>query len=452
MKPTLVVPVALLVLQLSAQNAYWTQIPTATSPPPRVGHCLVYDSARGVVVLHGGVGLSDTWEYNGMDWALRSTSGPQLGSTAETMDAVYDSQRQRTVLVDGNYGTGLTNSWEWDGSTWQLQASGNTPPARDGFALAYDSARGRTVLFGGNSGSLPRNDTWEWDGTTWQQMSSGGPIARTKHTMCFDTIRGVVLLFGGSTPYGLVNDTWEWNGLYWREHFGIPAPSARQSHTMAYDPVRDRTVMYGGYINGNGPQDTWEWDGASWTQISPTGAPTSLWDCRMVYDQARHRMMLFGGQPSTSDSWGYAVLGNNAASFSQFGQGCAGPTGTPTLDAAAGSLPTLGGNLVLTLGNLPSSPFNIPFGVLSTNNTNWNGQPLPMDLSSLGYPGCQAWIAPQVAFALSNNGGAASWMIPIPFQPTLVGLDFYVQGAVLVPGWNPGSMVFSNAGHAQIGH
>lgn len=54
----------------------WRLVEVRGSPPARYGHSMVYDTARGVVVLFGGVGsdghtLNDTWEYNGATWVER---------------------------------------------------------------------------------------------------------------------------------------------------------------------------------------------------------------------------------------------------------------------------------------------------------------------------------------------------------------------------------------------
>ena len=65
----------------------------------------------------------------------------------------YDSARGRVVLFGGiNDSTGyLSDTWEWDGNVWTQRTPAQSPPAR-GVALAYDSARGRIVLFGGYNG------------------------------------------------------------------------------------------------------------------------------------------------------------------------------------------------------------------------------------------------------------------------------------------------------------
>jgi hypothetical protein len=54
----------------------WIRIETLSSPPPRTGHAMAYDEARGVVVLFGGADknkeyLNDLWEYDGITWVQR---------------------------------------------------------------------------------------------------------------------------------------------------------------------------------------------------------------------------------------------------------------------------------------------------------------------------------------------------------------------------------------------
>ena len=89
---------------------------------------------------------------------------------------VYDSARGVLVLFGGFYwnpDTGdivlLGDTWEYDGVNWVQRSPASNPSARYYHAMAYDSARGVTVLFGGHDTRDRLNDTWEWDGTNWTQ-------------------------------------------------------------------------------------------------------------------------------------------------------------------------------------------------------------------------------------------------------------------------------------------
>ena len=194
---------------------------------------------------------------------------------------------------------------------------------------------------------------------------------------------------------------------------------------------------------------TSEWDGTSWTSIQATGAAPS--GEAMAFDEARGVTVLWHGQTSTPETWEYTVFGGAPATWSVFGQGCAGPVGTPNLASVTGSLPRLGSTFQVRLGNLPATPFNLPFGVVGFDATSWNSQPLPVSLDPFGFTGCQAWIDPAIGVTLTNTLGIASWNIAVPLDLDLIGTDFFLQGCVLVPGWNSGGIVFSNAGHGVIG-
>ena len=56
-----------------------------------------------------------------------------------------------------------------------------------------------------------------------------------------------------------------------------------------------------------------------------------------------------------------------------------------------------------------------------------------------------------VSLPLVNMGGTATWSIPVPRDPILVGLPFYVQGVVIDFGVNPGNAITTNAGEGVIG-
>lgn len=96
---------------------------------------MVYDPARAKTVLFGGFNamsgsLNDTWEYNGATatWTLITTTGSPPARSGHAM--VYDNARGRIVLF-GGYGSGyLNDTWEYDGATgtWtQITTTGSLP-------------------------------------------------------------------------------------------------------------------------------------------------------------------------------------------------------------------------------------------------------------------------------------------------------------------------------------
>ena len=296
----------------------WT-LRSTTGPAPRSEHALAYDRARGVVVLFGGQsgdGLTsssfgDTWEWNGTSWTQRSTTGPSLRYDHAM---AYDSARNVTMLFGGSWWDGsdpyrpthYADTWEWDGTDWTLRSTSAQVPVRRGnHAMAYDVARGVTVLFGGWwDDYTAQGDTWEWNGVDWIPRTSTGPFARDSHAMAFDSARGMTVLFGGITnDRSYFSDTWEWNGAAWTAR-DVTGPSARSAHAMAYDAGRGVTVLFGGLSDvlvydpgGDLPlfhSDTWEWDGTAWS-LRDTVGPAPRAFHAMAYDAARGVTVLYGG-------------------------------------------------------------------------------------------------------------------------------------------------------------
>ena len=160
-------------------------VPTATGvaqltqwrllePQARTNHAMVYDSARSVAVMFGGIG--------------------EISNTA------------------------FDETWEWTGNAW-TQRRDPGPGGRFDLAMAYDSSRGVSVMFGGRTivftGTVTTafGDLWERSGTTWTQRVVAGPSARYRQAMAYDSTRGVVVMQGGADHNGrYLDEMWEWNG------------------------------------------------------------------------------------------------------------------------------------------------------------------------------------------------------------------------------------------------
>ncbi len=326
-----------------------TIIPAA---PRAVAAPVAYDSRRKELVLfsgyinpQGGSPIPSTWVY-GADgrWVRRQPLHSPVSRLSYNL--AYDSRRGVTVLFGGvqatNGGpwTGLTDTWEWDGVDWTRRYPANSPTTRTDFALAYDSVRDVIVFFGGrDGGQRPYGDTWTWDGNNWtQQFPLHSPSPRWAAEMAFDSARGVMVLFGGSmAPNEYFTDTWEWDGSDWILRSPANSPPARDQHGLAYDSARGVTVLFG----GTGPglmNDTWEWDGTNWTQVVMDNVPSArAIGPGMEYDIARHAVVLFGGSALTDETWEYRSANN-----------------PPTVDAGGSYTVNEGGVVVVTaFGNDP---------------------------------------------------------------------------------------------------
>lgn len=294
---------AVLLGQLAVSTAWtqpdWARI-TGTRPALRSAVSYVYDPVKQRVLAFGTDDLvtAETWEWDGTTWTrLRPVTSP---GARFGFRMVYDSARGRIVLF-GGWGNGqmpFNDLWEWDGRNWIERRSTNAPPGRYDFAMAYDAARGTTVVFSGRSRYGTHTDHWEWNGTSWTQRApTTMPGPRLEHGMAYDPVRRRVVMFGGrSAANKLLDQTWEWDGTNWTLATPTTAPPPRSRHAMTWDPVR-RSVVVAGSSGVAGPSpafnDLWLWNGTTWTQATPTATYPIAIVKDLVFDVSRARLALF---------------------------------------------------------------------------------------------------------------------------------------------------------------
>jgi len=252
----------------TAPSSPWRLIDTS-GPPPRTLSAVTFDSRRGVLVIQGGIGpgdtlYGDTQEWDGHQW--RTVAEPGDGPGFRNHDEmVYDEARGVIVLFGGQDRnvTVLNDTWEFDGETWRRVATSGPPP-RVHFALVYDALRQRVLLYGGSNIQGDLSDFWEWDGQTWRAINAHDPGPRSAHRMAFHRGRGEVFLVGG---YGADNQVWTWNGSVW-SRFAGPSPPSRGYHAMDYDDAKGILIVFGGYSGGiERLGDTWMLSGDHWLRI-----------------------------------------------------------------------------------------------------------------------------------------------------------------------------------------
>lgn len=294
----------------------WETVTRSPMPPARSLHGMVYDAARGALLVAGGeseyASFSDTWENAGRGWIRRAAQlSPHLSVGSTRVTLAYDAGRGVTVSLhpavgedDRGLEAGGTETIVYDGSTWKELPIDPAMPARVDSAATYDAARSRVVAFGGRAehNYSVLNDTWQWDGSSWAAASSEvSPPGRTLHALAYDASRERVFLFGGAgeseTGPTYLADSWEWDGTVWRELAPAgPGPRGRARHALAYDARRRRIVLFGGAPAEDAVLgDTWEWDGASWQLAQPIRSPPARAGHAMAYDPVRERVVLFGG-------------------------------------------------------------------------------------------------------------------------------------------------------------
>jgi hypothetical protein len=242
---------------------------------------VAYDQALGALLLFGGrsaanAPLNDTWTWQHGCWTQRT---PGTSPTPRSwMIAAFDPGRHVLVAYGGDpggpeAGSFLFDTWAWDGANWSLVAT--TGPELFTPAISYDPATKTVILVGPNEHSLlegPPCETWSWTGSAWQRLDpSSGPSQMGSPSLAPGPDGKGLILFGGPLA-----ETWTWDGLTWTQR-NVPGPPRRIQAAIALDELRHRVVLAGGHF-GSAPayQDTWLWDGAQWTQVPVAHFPTAI--------------------------------------------------------------------------------------------------------------------------------------------------------------------------------
>ncbi|HSW61414.1 MAG TPA: kelch repeat-containing protein, partial [bacterium] len=280
-------------------------------PPEIYSHDIAFDSTRGVLVMFGGYGRRDTWEFDGKCWKkaslISSAPFPREGGRI-----AYSTKNGKMLLFGGHKSGGMMSNdiWEYDGIKWvDLTPSplpSDWPPIRSHHGWDYNSGTGKFILFGGSF----KNDIWEWNGTAFKKITvADSPSPRTATDIVYDSTRNVFVLFGGYTFDGYSDETWEFDGTDWKEIKPAQKPPARIDHAAAYDAKREKIVIFGGQDESNiRLSDTWEWDGLNWKQIVTANSPAPQREAAMSYDPLSEKMVLngiVGSLLNDSGTWFY---------------------------------------------------------------------------------------------------------------------------------------------------
>ena len=258
----------------SLSDKRWTTIsPTGLPPQARLGHTLVFDSARRRLVLFGGQAsgfFSDTWAYDIATNAWLQLARDSAGPTRRYgHSAIYDAARDRMVISHGFTDTGrFDDTWSFDlaANAWtNVSPAQNRPLKRCLHHASYDAANGQMYLYGGCSsgfGPCPQADLWAFDlaKNSWTELTpKPSPTGRDHYGMAFDAARAKLVLFGGSASVAL-NDTWEFDP---KLRTWLPAtldgapPTARTRHESAAANDMGTLLFFGGSTSSGFSNDLW---------------------------------------------------------------------------------------------------------------------------------------------------------------------------------------------------
>ena len=145
--------------------------------------------------------------------------------------------------------------------------------------------------------------------------------------------------------------------------------------------------------------------------------------------------------------WADAPAGIISGSVAAIAGGPVWPFGWSCGGAQAGwqGAPQIGSSgFVATASGVPAlSPLAL---VIGASRASWFGLPLPLDLGSVGAPGCALLVAlDATANTTGMAGGTAQIPLSIPDDMSLGGVTLHLQWVVVDPPANPLGMTVSDA-------
>ena len=315
----------------ATNDGVWAEL---APPGGRAYHTLVHDSARHRLLVFGGFGSTrhdQVWEL-ALDGSTTWRRVPTTGAPAPARHshaAIYDPVRDRLIVMGGYDGIGESNQvWALSLAgtpTWaQIVPVGTPPVPRQLHRAVYDSARDRMLIFGGLAGSS-RNDVWalSLSGTpAWTEIVASGttPAARFGGAVAYDAAHDRLLLFGGVTLGERFDDTWALSlagAPSWSEIVPTGArPAARELTDGVYDPSGDRFVIFGGFGLAGALHDAWALPlsgPATWSELVANGGPGGVWAFGVAYDPVASRLVIHGGggnQGFVDEAWALALAGS----------------------------------------------------------------------------------------------------------------------------------------------
>ncbi len=244
-------------------NGTWTKLTPTRTPPTLIGLVLSYDPAlRGVVAFGGQYYGNETWLFSAGNWTRIVTNHVPPARWAYAM--AYDTYDQEVVMFGGNAGgsssSTLSDTWVFNGTDWAM-VTGIHPAGRAYASMVYDNASQSVLLVGGvngTSGALP--GTWAFHGGHWSRVSGANTPATRTFAYVAALGNGIPVLFGGSRAHGntLFNGTFEFVGGSWIRTRAPQAPTPRNNGAIAWDPSISGLLVFSGYLGpGTYSPQTW---------------------------------------------------------------------------------------------------------------------------------------------------------------------------------------------------
>ena len=455
----------------AAQTLPWTELSPATSPSVRERVGVATDGS--VMFLYGGQvntttsGYDELWAFDGTSYTLVTGSGAGAGPRTSP-GMCWDAARGKLVVYSGRGANGVwadyeSSLWEWDPvGGWANVTPATGPDPRWLFNMEYVPGLG-AVFHGGaawnGTASYRSDETWAWNGTTWTLLSTTGPARANGHLIYRPDTDDMVYVCGVDAANVRTSDTFVWDigTNTWTQVLTPTVPTSSSTPGVVglvgiggtWDPVVGKVVIHGGQSTGAPSNRTYEFDGADWTDVTPTSAfNLRNFDIAWVAGTSRAYAAM-GNDGSAANEVrerGVTALG----SFTVLGTGCA-TSGGATATLASADMPAIGTPLVVDLAGL--TPGTLSFVTVGSSDATYLGLPLPIPFATV-FPGsgvgCSLQVSTDIGLyptVVDVSGTTGTLTLPVPADPSFVGLTAYLQGIQLELA---GSLTAANSAYARV--
>ena len=211
-------------------GSIWTEQHPATSPPGGQSGCAAYDAQTEQFIMYGGYApfstgpgspSNETWQWTNGNWTqLTSASTPPPGFCAMT----YDPVRKVLVMLvteiftaasaADNGANNVLETWTWNGSSWSRAV--DLPSTSAVGPLSFDPDTGTDIAYidqytSCSVTSCPFTDeTWSWDGSAWTKTATNTPQAGAVGDGSYDAATHQFVMFGGQPANANVQKPVTW--------------------------------------------------------------------------------------------------------------------------------------------------------------------------------------------------------------------------------------------------
>ncbi len=213
------------------KNNEWKLVHTKHVPPARAEACMAFDEVNNTILLFGGYTfidsitrerkrLNDTWAFNGDDWTMVSSLGPEPRSGC-TM--TFDKNSKHCILFGGNIRSSKIPMWYWNGKNWnEMKTKAETVYNTSMIFLNNNKS---LIRYGGYNGKTRVDTTWYYSQKNdWQILKTrASPPARNHACMVYNNEDGSAFLYGGHNGDFVFGDMWKLKDGNWVQILTTPS-------------------------------------------------------------------------------------------------------------------------------------------------------------------------------------------------------------------------------------